>query len=361
MRDLDQRLAEARSFTPDISDAGIELAIAGGRRRQRRQRRLRSGLASLLFVCALGAGWYRFGMIRPTLSFSDGSTATRLDRDTAMQIAQASPTQIEVKLERGGGRFDVARNPQRVFRVIAGDVKVEVLGTRFTVERELGHVLVRVERGRVRVTSRDGERLLGVGEEATFPGGEPPIVEPPAAPVAAHPVEPETVVDPSPAPIVFAPIPVHAHWRAAAEKGNYEVAYRQLKEGGPRAVRDVPEELMMAADVARWSHHPAAAVPLLERVVRDHGRDPRAQLAAFTLGRVLLEELGHPREAARAFGRARALDARGPLSADALAREVEAWSRADDGSQARERAEQYLHLYPRGAHLAAVRRFGAIE
>ena len=150
-------------------------------------------------------------------------------------------------------------------------------------------------------------------------------------------------------------------WRASAARGNYDAAYGELRAGGARVVRDIPEELMLAADVARWSHHPAEAVPYLERVVREHTTDPRSQLAAFTLGRVLLDELGRPREAANAFARARALDAHGPLAGDALAREVEAWSRAGDGANALARAEDYLARYPNGPHTASVRRFGRLE
>ena len=40
-----------------------------------------------------------------------------------------------VALEQGSAWFSVERNPSRVFRVSAGNVDVEVLGTRFLVER----------------------------------------------------------------------------------------------------------------------------------------------------------------------------------------------------------------------------------
>jgi len=50
--------------------------------------------------------------------------------------------------------------------------------------------------------------------------------------------------------------------------------------------------------------------------------------AAFTLGRVLLDELGRPSEAVDAFPLARSSG--GPLAEDALAREVEALSRAGE-------------------------------
>jgi hypothetical protein len=74
---------------------------------------------------------------------------------------------------------------------------------------------------------------------------------------------------------------------------------------------------------------------------------------------VLLDELGRPREAADAFARARA--AGGPLAEDALAREVEATSRAGDTTRSRELAHTYQHLYPSGRRAKAVSRFGGLD
>ena len=72
-------------------------------------------------------------------------------------------------MRRGGGRFDVKRNPGRLFRVTAGAVTVDVLGTRFSVRHEGDEVHVSVERGRVRVRSPRGEQVLGEGEASAFP------------------------------------------------------------------------------------------------------------------------------------------------------------------------------------------------
>ena len=128
------------------------------------------------------------------------------------------------------------------------------------------------------------------------------------------------------------------------------------REGIDR-VRDDPSELLAAADVARMSKHSAQAVGPLRRLLASHSGDPRAPLAAFTLGRVLLDELGRPREAADAFSKAR----RGAMAEDALAREVEAWSRAGDATTARARADEYLKAYPNGRREKSVRKYGGIE
>ena len=163
-------------------------------------------------------------------------------------------------------------------------------------------------------------------------------------------------------------------WQALAHEGQFEQAYRLAygppaeaagtrRPAAPPLLRErevVPSELLLLADVARLSHHPADAVAPLSRLLREHAADPRAPLAAFTLGRVLLDELGRPREAAQSFLRVQELDPSGPLSQDALAREVEAWSRAGEGASARARALQYVQKYPTGRRLRSVRHFGEL-
>jgi len=254
-----------------------------------------------------------------------------------------------VEIARGGARFVVSRNPQRVFRVEAGDVAVEVLGTRFSVYREAGRARVDVEEGRVLVRWAGGSSERRSGESGLFP----PERLPPAKATNGSLEVPRRAQR-----SVGAPAPT---WRDLAQEGDFDKAYEALARRGAPTVRDEPAELLLAADVARLSHHSGEAVAPLERLLTDHAADPRAPLAAFTLGRVLLEELGQPLQAARAFARAERLAPDGPLAQDAIAREVEAWSRAGDAFAARTRAEEYVKRYPDGRRLRAVRRFGGLE
>lgn len=132
-----------------------------------------------------------------------------------------------------------------------------------------------------------------------------------------------------------------------------------MQAEGPGTVRNDAADLMLAADVARMSKHSDQAVAPLRKLLANHPGDPRAALAAFTLGRVLLDELGRPREAAEAFARAHAMG--GAMAQDALAREVEAWSRAGDAATARARAEEYVRTYPGGRRERSVRKFGGLD
>ena len=148
-------------------------------------------------------------------------------------------------------------------------------------------------------------------------------------------------------------------WRDDAGRGDYAAAWRAFARDD--APLDTMVDLLLAGDVARLSGHPEAAVAQLSRAVALHPEDPRAPLAAFTLGRVHLEDLGAPRDAAQAFARARELAPGGPLAEDALAREVEAWSRAGETETARAWALTYMRRYPQGHRAHAVRRFGGLE
>jgi len=111
----------------------------------------------------------------------------------------------------------------------------------------------------------------------------------------------------------------------------------------------------------RLAGHPERGAELLRKLLREHESDPRAPLAAFTLGRVLLMELGRPREAAAAFAEVRRLSPDGAFAEDALAREVEGWSQAGRTDLARARAGEYLRRYPGGRRAATVRSLGGME
>jgi TolA-binding protein len=111
--------------------------------------------------------------------------------------------------------------------------------------------------------------------------------------------------------------------------------------------------------VARLSHHPSEAVPYLQRILREHPRDERAPLAAFTLGRTL-GGLGRTEEAMNMFARVHGTWPKSPLAEDALLRQVEALSVLGDFGAARRVAEQYDRDYPKGRLRSEVRRYARL-
>jgi transmembrane sensor len=117
------------------------------------------------------------------MPLQDGSTAA---------INSASRLQVDfdnrlrrVRLDQGEAWFQVARDEARPFRVEAGDVRVQALGTAFSVRRVDAGVEVRVTEGAVKVwiegaSDRPLELTAGtssfVGEDAARPS--PPVAAP---------------------------------------------------------------------------------------------------------------------------------------------------------------------------------------
>jgi transmembrane sensor len=278
---------------------------------------------------------------------ADGSVVEMLSAQGDIEVVRDGALHVDLRLRTGLARFDVVPSTTRRFVIDAGPVDVAVVGTKFDVERVEDRVRVSVTEGKVRVRGKDGESYLSAGESRWF-GAVAPVVPsdvPEAEEVRAHKAVRKE--------------PARASWRSLSQAGDYEAAYRALSQGS--LVDDDPLALMDAADAARLSGHPAASVSYLRKVVRDHRHSPVAPLAAFTLGRVLLERMGQPSEAADSFALARTLAPYGSLAQDALAREVEALSKAGSAQQAYQRARQYVQSYPQGQRLRAVKLYGGLD
>ena len=104
----------------------------------------------------------------PELTLRDGSSV-RPSRGAQVRLTRDEASRTELSLAQGRARFEVTPNPQRRFRVEAGPVTVEVLGTMFDVERLDEQSRVSVHRGRVRVLWEGGEVVLDAGQRGTFP------------------------------------------------------------------------------------------------------------------------------------------------------------------------------------------------
>jgi transmembrane sensor len=279
------------------------------------------------------------------LALGDGSVVTPLGKASRLLARQVSDTDVVVTLTGGGARFDVPDRASRRFRAELGAVALETRGAAFRVGITRGQIEVAGERGEVSVRYGRERRVVAAGEIRTFPVAARDEAHDDAARVDRD----EPIAAPAPP----------STWRDDAARGDYPAAWAALARDAAPLAR--MEDLLLAGDVARLSGHADAAVAPLARAFALHPDDPRAPLAAFTLGRVQLEDLGSPRGAAQAFARARELAPGGPLAEDALAREVEAWSRAGETETARAQAVSYTRRYPHGHREHAVRRFGGLE
>jgi transmembrane sensor len=280
--------------------------------------------------------------------FRDGSTATALTQGAVLELRAASDTEMAVVAKSGSFRFDVVPNPARQFVVEAGSVTVRVLGTRFVVGQEDHRVQVSVERGRVEVTWPEGRTELQATESGWFP--PLPNGQETAAVLSAAGPAPSTVPSPHASS-------QHSRFVELTRNGDYQGAYAIIDQA-PQLFGSSAEDLMMAADAARLSNHPRQAVGYLQRITKEHPSDSRAPLAAFTLGRIYMSQLGEPAAAARAFALVRQLAPAGALVEDAWAREAEALSQAGQHDAAQKLVEAYLKRYPSGRRSESLRQLG---
>jgi transmembrane sensor len=105
-----------------------------------------------------------------------------LNTDSAVTV-RFGHTERLVSLDRGQASFEVAHEPHRAFRVLAGGAEVIAVGTKFDVRRENDASLVTVIEGRVAVgPSSDNTRSprfveVGADQQATLVEGQwPPTI-----------------------------------------------------------------------------------------------------------------------------------------------------------------------------------------
>jgi transmembrane sensor len=346
--DLEKTLAAARKASPPWSPARqqrVSWAVMTRLEEARRRRPLALLALGGAAAAALAVFAWRWQQAAPPPAvvaapapgapaalasvLADGSRIVLDDPTTVLRKTVEASDDVLYELEAGGARFEVARRPSRVFRVHAGEVTVQVIGTGFRVVRRQSRCLVAVEHGRVLVSWWGGSRELGAGEQGTFP-----------------PEAPAEVATQSPGPA------------AGPARGAARPASRAVAAPAPAG----PDALFARADHARQDGKPELAIATLRELTERFPRDPHAAAAAFTTGRLLLESARRPREAAASFAETRALaGGAGPLAEDALAREVEALHAAGDVAQARARAELYRSLYPHGLRQRMVARYGGLQ
>jgi transmembrane sensor len=100
---------------------------------------------------------------RSDYALSDASVI-HLNADSQATVVYGKAAR-DVRLHKGDAMFDVAKNANRPFNVMAGDTKVTAVGTTFEVDRVSDAVEVRVFEGAVRVSRANAApRLVGKGE-----------------------------------------------------------------------------------------------------------------------------------------------------------------------------------------------------
>jgi transmembrane sensor len=373
-----ERRVELRGLKAEWNDSRTEQLYARVETRiGRRRQALRAALASAALVCLIGVvvafRWNRAAPDAPAtagaaaglslpgaIRLREGSEVKVDPRTSELKVLEESPTRVQLSLVRGSARSSVVPNPDRTFEVRAGAVTVRVVGTEFAVERRGEGAWVQVFHGKVRVSwgAADEHVFLGAGESGIFPRAHSvnPVEGAALGDATAEPATSESGAAQTPAERARETTDVY---RKHVARRDYRGAYALLAKN-PTLAGDTVKDLLIAADVARLSAHPAEAVPYLQRIVRDHPRDERAPMAAFTLGRTL-SGLGRTREAMDMFGKVRSAWPSSALGEDALLRQAEAAAKLGDLAAAARLAELYDRDYPKGRRRAEIRRYARLD
>jgi len=369
---MNDRRIEPGRLRLDWDEARTERLLAAVQDHVDRQRRVRraalasAALASLVGGTIISVRWNRGSTVATTAAPTPagaGHAALRLDEGSeigfdpatsAVRVVEQGASRVRVEAVRGPARYSVVARPGRTFEVQSGSVIVRVVGTEFLVEPRGEATWVEVSRGKVEVSWG-----ASAGDHAAVAAGDGGLYPPaPAEHATVGATRAVAAPEPGAARASHGQPPTQIY-RARVDGRDYRGAYAILARN-PALAGDTVHELLVAADVSRLSDHPAEAVPYLQRILREHPRDERAPLAAFTLGRTL-SGLGRTREAMATFGRVYGDWPRSPLAEDALVRQAEAAAAIGDDAAARGLAARYDRDYPNGRRRAEVRRYAGLE
>jgi transmembrane sensor len=280
----------------------------------------------------------------PSVSSFDDGSQVRLADGARLEVLRNDGRSFVTALRRGGATFDVKPGGPRHWIIEAGELSVEVVGTRFSVARRGESTKVSVEHGIVQVR---GERVPGgvvrltAGSSFELPvdASSPPSAEPSRAPA-----------------LLAAPAGERQVGAGSPGAGAAPSAPASSSQPQPQPEpRDEVEAALRAADTARHQADNAGAIRNFDAAWRAAAPgDTRRGLAALSLARLLIA--GEPAKAAQIL-QSSLSDMPGALLEDASVRLVEAESRAGNHEAAAHAADDYLRRFPAGRRAEEVRRW----
>ena len=196
---LERVRAEDAGSVPRIGPASLRPLATRGRARIVRRWQF-AAVAATLAVVGITLLWWsgdrapteryatRHGELK-TVRLADNSVL-RLNTDTALTVRYRRAERL-VELDHGQAFFEVAHDPERRFRVIAGTAGVTAVGTQFDVYLQGDSTIVTVAQGQVTVTAMTGPS--GPGSDVAhrslrMSAGEQVQVTAGALPASAEPV-----------------------------------------------------------------------------------------------------------------------------------------------------------------------------
>lgn len=288
-----------------------------------------------------------------TLALADASLTVE---GPARLTVSGDLAHVALGLDRGTLTAEVAhRAPGATFAVRTREARVEVRGTRFTVQAGAGRSMVAVREGRVAVFAGDGaERAVAAGERVAVEGAT-------------------FVAEPRQAPAADAPAPPEAPRSCERSGPSCELAARKARASmrageAARALRLVESAMAARLDCAEASPGPSSCHDELRylraEALRQDGRFDAAVTAykaldhrgapaamrqnAFYAAAQLEQRLRRPAAARADFERAFTAAPAGALREEALLGAMDSAAAAGETGRAAELAARYLAAFPDG-------------
>lgn len=314
--EIDRRVLGTLAATGPVAPPSLE--------RSRRGLVAAFSLASAATLASAAAALFALSSAEPTRGAMSHVTTDRSESvasvgDVRMEVAalssviwfERSPDEYMVSIEHGSARFLVPPRAGRpAFVVQAGDVSVEVVGTRFRVTRPAGASsgTVEVEEGTVRVTAMDQEHLVHGGGRWPAPDADaatPPAEASGSAPLGGESAEPGeapssiAVPHPDPAPSNHASSDPSAEVSGPpGESPDVRGASAARREAAAATPAAVPEHVEPAAATGGGreefalaesleTREPGRAIELYAEIAR--GSTPWAANALFAQARLEIE------------------------------------------------------------------------
>lgn len=252
------------------------------------------------------------------VALADGSSID-LQPQSRLEMKHETKNSVELVLRRGKARFDVAHVEGRQFAVVAANVRVHVVGTKFDVGVDDQGVRVVVQRGAVDVV------VAGAATPVRLTAGQSWSLD--RAPVAAPTAEEEPATTPE----------------VTTEESPSE-------ETSPRPTAPTAVQLFQKGNRLRSQADFAGAAQTYREFLARFPGDPRSGLVAYELARLQMDRLGDYSGAKKNL--ARALDASpgGSIREGAMARLVRIHEATGATKQCQAAKQAYLAQYPSGAY-----------
>ena len=304
-----------------------------------------------------------------SLEFSEGSEVL-LEPDTRVSLASVSDHNADLTLDDGHILASIRKHTGITWTFVAGPYRVQVVGTRLTIDWDCDRrqLRVAVREGRVKVSGGDlpNEGLVLDAGTTLERGGATDQANPSAQAEVVAPAELSAEL-PSPprAPTKGLIAPAHSSgsgvvgptWSTLANQSRYQEALALAEAlGFDTLINEVSEnDLLLLANAARYSGDTPRAHQAQLKLRERFAGHRSAALAAFYLARAGLDIEHRPDIAIHWFETFLAESPRGDLAALARAHLMSLWLNRGQREKAHQVALDYLRYHPDGAQAAQAR------